>query len=104
MCLFILKEGNLMAETPKRKIISQTPYELIETNKVPFIACLVVFLFLMGYFLYKAQTKHKPVMTDNRPAPQVDIGQKESGQRWFEDEKYGDSNYSMKKIVVNTTP
>jgi len=93
-----------MAETPKRKNISQTPYELIETNKVPFIACLVVFLLLMGYFLYKAQTKHKPVMTDNRPAPQVDIGQKESGQRWFEDEKYGDSNYSMKKIVVNTTP
>ncbi len=93
-----------MAETPKRKIISQTPFELIETNKVPFIAGLVVFLFLMGYFLYKAQTKHKPVMTDNRPAPQVDIGQKESGQRWFEDEKYGDSNYSMKKIAVNTTP
>ena len=51
---------------PKRKNIPQTPFELIETNRIPILIGAVIFVATLCFFMYKTQTHHKQEMVSER--------------------------------------
>jgi type IV secretion system protein VirB10 len=94
-----------MADTsPKRRNIAQTPFELIETNRIPILVGAIIFVGTLAFFMYKTQANHKQAIMDNRPQPKIDVSQKDGVRQWFQDDKYDDNNYSMKKIAVKSAP
>ena len=90
--------------SPKRKKISQTPFELIETNRIPILVGAIIFVGALSFFMYKTQANNKHAIMDNRSQPKIDVSQKDGVRQWFEDDKYGDNNYNMKKIAVKSAP
>lgn len=91
-----------MVDNPKRKKLSQTPFEVVETNRIPILIGAALFVFTCGFFMFKTQNNKKPMVEATHPQPKVDVNQKEDVRQWFEEDKYDNKNYSVNKIALKT--
>jgi len=75
-------------------MFNQSPQNIIQTNKLPFLIGIVVLLFVMGVFMYKTQMNQKVEIIKSKPRQSIDISPKALEASWFNDEKF-------KKIKIN---
>jgi type IV secretory pathway VirB10-like protein len=87
-----------MVNDPKRSKVDKSPFEIIETNKIPILIVVFLFIGTCGFLMYKAQISRRQVMQEERPQPRTDSAPKDDQKQWFNDDKYSDNNYGMKKI------
>lgn len=69
-------------------MFNQTPQKIIQTNRLPFLIGVIVFILLMGFFMYKTQMNQKEQVTESKPHQSIDVSTKSIDASWFNDKKF----------------
>jgi len=64
------------------------PQKIVQTNRLPFLAGMIVLLVVIGVFMYKTQMNQKVKIVQSKPRPSIDISARALEASWFNDEKF----------------
>jgi type IV secretory pathway VirB10-like protein len=69
-------------------MFAQKPKDIVQTNRVPFLAGTAVLLLAVGMFMFKSQKNQKAAAAQSRPRQSMDVSMKTGEAGWFNDEKF----------------
>ncbi len=64
------------------------PKNIVQTNRFPFVIGMVVFILVLGFFMYKTQQTPKVVVAPSPSKPSIDVSARQMESSWFNDEKF----------------
>ncbi|MBF0511407.1 MAG: hypothetical protein HQL13_03665 [Candidatus Omnitrophica bacterium] len=71
-------------------MFNKIPSDIVQSNRWPFFMGVIVFIVVLGVFMYKGQMAQKEIKIENRPRQSMDISTKPQPATWFDDEKLKD--------------
>jgi len=69
-------------------MLNQTPKQIIQTNRLPFLIGIVVLIVALGVFMVRTQMNQKVEIVRSKPRQSIDISSKAENSSWFNDEKF----------------
>ncbi len=76
-------------------MLDPKPPAVVQTNRLPLLAAVIILIVLIGVFMYKTQINHKMPMAAVKPRASIDISTRAYEAKWFNDEKF-------RHIKINT--
>jgi type IV secretion system protein TrbI len=69
-------------------VFNQSPNNIVQTNRLPFVVGIIVLMAVMGVFMFKTQMNQKKEIVQSKPRQSIDISPKPVKASWFNDEKF----------------
>jgi type IV secretion system protein VirB10 len=69
-------------------MFNQMPQKIVQTNRLPFLIGIIIFMVVMGVFMYKTQMNQKGGIVKTKPRQSIDISPKAMEASWFNDDKF----------------
>lgn len=85
-------------------MFNQTPYNIVQTNRMPFLIGLAVLLFVIAMFIYKAHMNQKTEIFHTRARQSIDIATKAVDASWFNQEKFKNIRMNVNGSVLAKMP
>ena len=81
-------------------MFSQTPKQIVQTNRLPLLIGIGILVLVMGIFMYRTQMHQKVEIVQSKLKQSIDISLKADNSSWFDDEKF--KNIKTKFSVSST--
>ena len=78
-------------------MFNQKPQKIVQTNRLPFLIGIIVFMVVAVVFMYKTQINQKKEIAQGKPRQSLDISIKAPDASWFNEEKF-------RNIRINNGP
>jgi type IV secretion system protein VirB10 len=85
-------------------MFNQIPQKIVQTNRLPFLIGIIVFMLVIFVFMYKSQMNQKKEMVQSKPHQSIDVSAKSMAANWFNDSKFKNIRINHNPIMPKPTP